>query len=187
MDGPKWLRPVNTIEQKTAGFPWSPESEEAAQLLSVGELSTVEICEKLGICRTTLWNWRQNPEFAARVEEHLEEIRAEIRRRGIGVVERRVAALDDRWKRLHRVMAERGESMKGVPGGTTGLLVKKLKKIGSGDDSELVEEYAVDTGLLSELREHERQAAQELGQWINRSNVEQIVKSYETGNSPDDL
>jgi hypothetical protein len=36
-----------------------------------------------------------------------------------------------------------------------------------------VEEYQVDTGLLKELREHEKQAAQELGQWSEKARVEQ--------------
>lgn len=180
---------MNASEQKKAGFDWTPTSERAAQLLAAGELTTVEICEQLKICRTTLWNWRQYADFAARVEQHQEEIRVEVRRRGIGLLERRVASLDDRWSRLHRVITARAEDpeMQGVPGGDTGLLVRKVKKIGSGDDAEIVNEYAVDTGLLAELREHEKQAAQELGQWINRSNVEQTVKSYEVGNSPDDL
>jgi hypothetical protein len=34
--------------------------------------------------------------------------------------------------------------------------------------SEEVAEYSIDTGLLKELRDHERQAAQELGQWAEK-------------------
>jgi hypothetical protein len=37
----------------------------------------------------------------------------------------------------------------------------------------VVEEYEVDTGLLKELREHEKQAAQELGQWSDKARAEQ--------------
>lgn len=44
-----------------------------------------------------------------------------------------------------------------VPGGQTGLIVRKIKQTGT--------EYAVDTGLLSEIREHAKQVAIELGQW----------------------
>lgn len=55
--------------------------------------------------------------------------------------------------------------MPDVPGGKTGLLVREIKSIGAGPNSREVEEYKVDTGLLKELREHERQAAIELGQW----------------------
>lgn len=44
-----------------------------------------------------------------------------------------------------------------VPGGKTGLVIRKLKATGV--------EYAIDTGLLSEYREHEKHIAIEIGQW----------------------
>ncbi len=82
----------------------------------------------------------------------------------------RVRALEDRWRRLRQVIAERAASaeMQGVPGGTTGLLTHTVKGIGSGDHFQAVDEYAVDTNLLRELREIEKQAAQELGQWTEK-------------------
>lgn len=178
---------VDATSQKRTGFDWSPISYEAAQLLAVGELSVGDIAEKLGVTRQTLWNWRRNAEFAAHLDGLVEEIKAEIRRHGIGVIERRIAYLGDRHRRLRRIIEERGEAMKDVPGGSTGLLVRKVKSIGFGEGAREVEEYAVDTGLLSEIRELEKQSAQELGQWINRSDVNQTLKSYETGNAPDDL
>lgn len=61
--------------------------------------------------------------------------------------------------------------MVGIPGGETGLLVRKYKNLGSGDNARTVEEYEVDTGLLAELRAHEKQAAEELGQWITKGDV----------------
>ena len=95
----------------------------------------------------------------------------------------------------------RAEEHKDVPGGSTGLLVRQVKlvKIYSvpGQDLEddepdaadvlcsaklnqVVYEYAVDTGLLKELREHERQAAQELGQWTEKheSSNELLIREY---------
>ena len=44
-----------------------------------------------------------------------------------------------------------------VPGGETGLIVRKLKSTGI--------EYAVDTAVLAEIREQEKHVAIELGQW----------------------
>ena len=44
-----------------------------------------------------------------------------------------------------------------VPGGETGLVIRKLKATGI--------EYAVDTAVLAEIREQEKHAAIELGQW----------------------
>jgi hypothetical protein len=154
-------------------FDWTPKSEEAAQLLAEGDLSTTEIGERLDLGRSTLWRWRQYPEFAAKVEEIRETIRTEIRRHGIAVIEQRVAALHNRWKRLERVIRERGNDpgMQDVPGGATGLLVRRVKMIGTGPGAREVEEFAVDTGLLSELRAHEQQAAQELGQWTSKTDV----------------
>jgi len=48
------------------------------------------------------------------------------------------------------------------------LLVRTFKVARSGDETEVLEEFAVDGTLLKEMREHERQAAQELGEWTER-------------------
>jgi hypothetical protein len=53
-----------------------------------------------------------------------------------------------------------------VPGGTTGLLVKDYK--GKDADQPV---YKVDTRLLAELRAHEKQAAEELGQWSEKQEL----------------
>lgn len=79
--------------------------------------------------------------------------------------EKRLEALQDRHNRMVLVMSERAEDMAEVPGGRSGLLVRQLKQIGNGPTAREVEEYKLDTGLLSEFREHEKQLAIELGQW----------------------
>ena len=48
-----------------------------------------------------------------------------------------------------------------VPGGETGLVIRKLKANGY--------EYAVDTAVLAEIREQEKHVAVELGQWQENS------------------
>ena len=83
----------------------------------------------------------------------------------------RLANLNDFLGRLVAVAAERGEDMAGVPGGKTGLLVRKVKSVGSGADAEIVEEYAVDTGLLSEVRKYQELAAREMGQLKDASDA----------------
>lgn len=142
----------------------------AAQLLADGELTNNAIAERLGITYQTLWNWRQHEDFAALVRENLARFRDDVRRRGIASLDRRVKALNDRWMRMQRVIEARADDPKyaEAPGGSTGLLVMTMKQIGSGDDADIVREFAVDTGLLKELREHEKQAAQELGQWTEK-------------------
>jgi hypothetical protein len=171
---------------KSDRFQWTAQREQAALLVAADDLPDWEIAASVGIVKMTLERWKANPTFATRVQEHVARLAEVALKRGIAQREKRVAALHDRWKRMQRVIEARGAdtSMVDVPGGDTGLLVRQVKNIQVADvwgglDSDLqetkpskrtrlVEEYAVDTGLLKELREHEKQAAQELGQWVEK-------------------
>jgi hypothetical protein len=133
-----------------------------------------KIAEQCGIGMNTLERWKRVPEFRERVDELRATFRAEIRAKGIAVVEQRVQAQNERWMKMMAVIEARAvdESMVGAGSGT-GLLVRKYKSIGSGESAQLMEEYEVDTGLLRELRELEKHTATELGQWNEKSTVEQ--------------
>lgn len=112
----------------------------------------------------------QRPEIQARLAELRKEITASLTDCSIREVETRVRALQDRWTRLNRIIEARGADPDHAkaPGGDTGLLVRTLKQLGRGEDAETVEEFKLDTGLLTEMRATERQAAQELGQWTEK-------------------
>lgn len=170
---------ANKPERKPLAFKWSEQKEQAALLLAADELTDEAIAEKLGTGRTTLFQWRSKPEFRARIEKHQDDIRTRIRSRGIAIVENRVRALQDRWDRMHRLMNERGASteMLNVPGGSTGLLVHNVKSIGAGPTAEKVDLYEFDAALFKEMREHEKQAAQELGQWTEKADLTSGGKS----------
>jgi hypothetical protein len=133
-------------------------------------LTDVEIAAQAGVTDRQLRNWRADPAFAARVEEVARRLGDVSLRRAIARRARRVAALDRRWQAVQQVIAERAAdpTMLGVPGGTTGLLVRTLKSIGSGSAAQVVEEFQVDTGLLQQILNLEKQAAQELGQWSEK-------------------
>ncbi len=149
-------------------FRWTEQTELAASLLVAGDLSLDDVASRVGVTRKTIYSWRHHPEFKSRVEEELASFRDEVRRLGIGTVERRVEALNDRWQRLRRVVEARAQDpdMASVPGGSTGLVVvDQIRGVGEGDNFKLISTFAVDTSLLKELREIEKQAAQELGQW----------------------
>jgi DNA-binding XRE family transcriptional regulator len=151
-------------------FRWTTQREQAAQLVADDALSDQSIADKLGVTRQTLANWKREPAFQQRVAEHLEAAREAIRAEGIANRINRVNALNDRWNRMRTVIEERAEdeAMQDVPGGKTGLLVHQTKAIGTGANQTIIDEYAVDTGLLKELRAHEEQAAKELGQWTEK-------------------
>lgn len=170
-------------------FQWDENRRLAAQLIAEGELADKEIAARVGVSRQSLWKWRQEPEFTAGVEAEIDRINTSLRKRAISHIERRVASLNERWLRLWKVVEERAGApeMALAPGGTTGLLCHTQKSLGSGETATIVDEYEVDAGLLKELREIEKQAAQELGQWVERHNIDAEVKSYEATNTPDDL
>lgn len=176
-------------KQERRPFEWTDAREKAALLVYADDLTDDQISEAVGIARSTLWIWRKQPEFIARIEELSADFRARIRRKGIAIMENRVAALQDRQRRMDQVIRERGENpeMQHVPGGTTGLMVHNVKAIGSGETAERVDLYEVDTALLAEMRATEKQAAQELGQWTEKSAVDgsMNVKTYQIV-SPDD-
>lgn len=164
-------------------FPWNKSTERAAQLIAEGRLEFPEIARLVGITRNTLYRWRKHPEFAAHVDRVIAEMRAEVgaevKRFAIMDVMNRVGAQNDRWNRMTRVIEERAAdpSMAKVPGGKTGLLVRTIKGIGTGKSYKVVEEYAVEIGLLKELREIEKHAAQELGQWTEKQEISASVSS----------
>jgi hypothetical protein len=76
----------------------------------------------------------------------------------------RIEWLTDRITRMRKVIEERAESpvTASVAGGSTGLIVHQERVIGSGESARFVDEYEIDTGLLKELREHEKQLRDEL-------------------------
>lgn len=168
----------NKSEQDCPEFAWSPVKEQAALDLATDDLTHREIAEKAEIASSTLALWKLNADFAARVESHQADIRTAIRRHGIAVIENRVRALDRRWRKMLAVIEARGADvgLARVPGGNTGLLVHNVKGVGKGEDFQLIDLYEVDTGLLRELREHEKQAAQELGQWAEKAIIEDATK-----------
>ena len=135
----------------------------------------------------TLADWSRTFGWQRRLDEIAEQEQQAIVRRGIADKQNRVDALNDRHRRMREVIEARANDPENAKftGGTTGLmvrepvLVKFYEATGTGDDDELiptkqtvlVEKAAVDTGLLAEMRATEKQAAQELGQWIEKGEL----------------
>lgn len=160
---------------------WTGVREAVALLVAKDELTDYEIATRHHLARATLGRWKRYPDFAARVEEHRATWREEIKRKGIADVQNRVDAANARHAMLNRIISERAVAaeMATVPGGTTGLLTRKTAYVkvykvtddGTGNPQREmveVEEYAVDTGLLHELRAHEDEVAKHLGQLVEK-------------------
>jgi hypothetical protein len=151
-------------------FVWRQPQADAALLLAEDELTDREIAAKVGVDPGSIWRWKRHPEFQARVKKHVEDLGECALRHAIGRKNRRLKAINDRWERMQQVIEERAVApeMQKVPGGKTGLLSHTVKSIGKGDDFERIDLYAVDTGLLAEMRACERQAAQEVANWVEK-------------------
>jgi len=134
-------------------------------LMADDHLSDEEIAERCGVVSRTIWRWRTQPAMQTRIAEHKRLQARAIAQQGIAVRKNRIDALNRRAGLLERVIAERSTArdMQKVAGGKTGLLVRQVKA------KRVV--YEVDTGLLAELRAHEKQAAIETGQWEEKSIV----------------
>ena len=157
------------MQQNATQFEWNSKRLKAASLVSEDKLSDDEIAKSVEVNRTTLHRWKQHPEFQAKVQQIIKEAQDKVIAKGVADRQNRVDALNDRWKRMREVINQRAEVYANEEaGGNTGLIVKQVKGIGKGADFQIVEMFAVDTGLLKELREHEKQAAQELGQWVDK-------------------
>lgn len=113
--------------------------------------------------------WSATFGWQARLSQVAEEERQAIVAQGIAARQNRIDAYGDRWERMRQVIAERAgdRELADTPGGKTGLLVRTFKAVGGA----IAEEFAVDTGLLREMRELEKQAAEDLGQWADKHEV----------------
>jgi len=161
------------MAEKSGKFAWTQKSRLAAELVAEDEFTDSKIAAKVGIGPRTLYRWKRSPEFAAEVQRQVEAFGRIIRSRGIARLEMRIRALNDRWERMNRIIDERAAdpAMADLPGGKTGLLVRRVKRVGRGDDARVVEWFEVDCKLLRLLLHHEKQAAQELGQWGEKTGL----------------
>jgi hypothetical protein len=164
-------------------FKWDGKKEEAAVLIAQGELTTIQIGQRLGVSDRMVYKWKAEPEFAARVEETVGAIRADVLKIGIADVVNRIKRRDLRWNQIKKVTISRAALLEGDDKSAdsgTGLIVHSVKMIGSGPNAMPVDVYEFDAALLKEEREIEKQAAIELGQWQEKTDVTSGGKPFES-------
>ena len=139
---------------------------DAAALVAEDAQTDEEIAASVGVDRRTLTRWKHDEDFIAEVRRLIEEYEKQILHVGIAQRRKRLDALNNRWHRMQKVIEARAvdPAHAVAAGGDTGLLVRDVK----GAAGEIVEVFAVDTALLKEMRETEKQAAQEVGQWVEK-------------------
>jgi hypothetical protein len=76
----------------------------------------------------------------------------------------RVLVLDEMLGRMRRLVESRAKKLKDIPGGESGMLVRKLKALGRGKDFQVIEEYEFDAALVNQIRETTKEISIECGQ-----------------------
>lgn len=144
----------------------NPKKERASSLVAAGRLEYREIAEKVGVTQVTLYRWRQEPKFVARVSYHVSEISAGVKIAAVASKNHRLAVLNQLQTKLLNLMEQRAADPATVDaaGGDQGLIVRQYKV--SGETT--VTEFAFDRAVLQELRAVQEQAAKELGQLVNK-------------------
>lgn len=146
--------------------------DEAAQLLAEDRLSDREIAAQVEITDRQLWRWKKLPEFAAKVEKIRTDAAAQLAAQGVRLKQNRINRLQARLDKMDALIEARGAKMaetQEIEGGETGLLVRDYK----GKDADRAV-YSFDAALVREMRDHEKQAAIELGEWTEKSEVNNI-------------
>ena len=148
-----------------------PDSEKlqarAAILAAEDELSDTEIAQLCGITRRTLIRWKKQPAIRKKMDEHLRLIQLHSEVEMISERQKRILHLDIRFQELQRLIRARGSSpeMRGVPGGSTGLIRRRIVAFSQRHGRLPIYSYRLDIPLLREERRLSSTAAKALGQW----------------------
>ena len=71
---PEKLNKIEHFSDVSGGSELDPQKEMAALLLAQAELTQDEVAAQVGVVRSTLWAWRQEPKFAACVVQEAKKI-----------------------------------------------------------------------------------------------------------------
>lgn len=174
-------------------FRWTAAKARAAVLLAEDERTDVEIAAEAGVHVATLWRWRQHPDFAARVGDHVGRLQAGMLRYRIAKKRERMRVYDGMLSdaleivasRKRRYTAELTAQAKVTPirdgvdeedirtrvvpdEAATGWIVETEKVNAIGIRTT---EWAFDGGLWRAVESVSEQAARELGQWVEKAEI----------------
>jgi len=131
-------------------------------------------------CSVTASDLMRRDDIRARILELKAELRAAGVPDAVDVVvasnlrerDQRVQQLQSRHDRLNQIIRERAgdPEAQSVPGGSTGLMRRHLRSVGV-KDGQMASDWEIDVGLLKAMAEIEKQIAQEIGQWSEKSQV----------------
>jgi hypothetical protein len=146
----------NTLEQ--------PVVREQIKAAILDGKSDSAIAKVHGVTRQAIHFFRRR--HAAELAPVIKAIEKSIEDYAIASKLRRVAAMDDRWQRGIALIQARAADTRyqSEPGYSTGIMVHRLKSVGSGDSAEIVDEFAFDSSLYASLLALETAVSDQMGQ-----------------------
>lgn len=169
------------MPQSKIPWVWTGKKDRAATLVAEDILPDRRIALEIGVADSTIYNWRTYAEFQERVASLRSAYRERIRNTSIGVVENRVARMLQELEALDEVESERARVYgaerfrDAIPGGATGkVVITRYRKITVVDNQGRRQEQNVpitkaDTDIVNAKLAILKQAAQDLGQWQEKS------------------
>jgi hypothetical protein len=161
------------IHQSTpSSFAWTPAKKRAIPLVAADELTDVQIAAAVGVSRRALATWKRHPDFAAAVGGAVGELQAAMLRLAIAKKRKRLEVLDDLHRRTLAVVEARARRYAADPTAPdeakTGMVVREEVVSRKGV---VTIRWCYDAAVPREVCNIEEQAAKELGQWVERSEV----------------
>jgi hypothetical protein len=155
-------------------------------LIAEDALPDHEIAQLVGVTKRTIERWKKNIIFAERVQEISKELIANALKHKLARIDRRIGFANDVHERLWQIIQARSvdPELANVPGGTTGLIRKKLKCVGQGNNQAMMESYDVDFSLIRELRAIESQVAKEMDR-VSKTEEHKTITNCKTDDATD--
>lgn len=148
---------------------------EAAKLVAEGLLSDRRIAEMIGCVEKTIWSWRHRPEFIEAVRGFKTAALEDAQRLYAAQQANRLTTLDELYRNYKTVMRERAEQFARehptIPGGKTGLIIKRERVIGLGANSERITEYVIDSEIRNAIESLGKEIGIETGQRSEKKEV----------------
>lgn len=154
-------------------FNWDARRSRAAAMVAEG-LTHKQIGEALKVEPPVISWWRKHPDFSRRVRKYIDDAGAEAATIAIANRVNRIRDLDVFREAYLQVFMERkaNPTADSEPGMSSGL-VARTQRVTTGRNGTTIEtEYKVDNQTTSALLALHKQAAQELGQWSQKAQVE---------------
>lgn len=156
---------------------WDRRKTKAAVLLASGDHNRDKICELVPCDKNTLARWKRVPEFRDRVQEIRDEILDDLVSHGVGNKSRRIRRLNKHWEDLMQVLTTKdlNAKLEGLHGEHGGMLAARRVddwEVKDGKRKKITKTiFVFDRDvprILKEMREIEKAAATEVGDFIQK-------------------